>query len=609
MALSKQGDVYVNIHSKTSGSVGSLMKYSAAVAAATAAIAKFFTGVNKLIAENTEAMHSSARLAAALKATGNAVGISADEMARMSGEMESLLAIDGDLITNAQGLMVTFTQIGKEVFPDAIKAAADMSAMFGQDLQQSVISLGTALNDPIQGIGRLRRIGVSFTESQKQSIAAFMAQNDVMSAQKVILNELTREFGGVAEAMAGVDSQNKQFRIVMANLREEGGRLLRDWLDPKLAILTIWGNKILGLSKNIRLWRDDVEDLGVAFSELEFGDTATVKHITEMVAAYRAEIAKGGAALAENRRYLAAWLEEAVLFNALPAEVAVYNEAMRKAIELQEEFLTPETTLQDQIVELGLLRNQLRELGFDTTYVQDVINALDDLEEPIDKGSSKLKEMAQTHKNATIAAFDYGDQIKRNIEIINEMTDALAPNLVLLAAGADVAYGALEKAGGPLKAMWTLAKDDIWQNMTGFIEAWGASFVDIESGAELAKDALKGMAIAGLRAIGEYLTAQAALYGAMVLAGDLTKIPALGAAGGGAIAAYAAAGAVATLGDGGIVTRPTLALIGERGPEAVVPLSGGGGYGGTVININAGSVIHQMQLENMIASIARRVAR
>jgi len=39
---------------------------------------------------------------------------------------------------------------------------------------------------------------------------------------------------------------------------------------------------------------------------------------------------------------------------------------------------------------------------------------------------------------------------------------------------------------------------------------------------------------------------------------------------------------------GGIVTRPTLALLGERGPEAVVPLGGGGGGGPmrTEVNIN-----------------------
>jgi len=46
------------------------------------------------------------------------------------------------------------------------------------------------------------------------------------------------------------------------------------------------------------------------------------------------------------------------------------------------------------------------------------------------------------------------------------------------------------------------------------------------------------------------------------------------------------------LANGGIVTSPTLAMIGERGPEAVIPLSGnnaGGGMGNTInINVNGG---------------------
>jgi hypothetical protein len=43
------------------------------------------------------------------------------------------------------------------------------------------------------------------------------------------------------------------------------------------------------------------------------------------------------------------------------------------------------------------------------------------------------------------------------------------------------------------------------------------------------------------------------------------------------------------LANGGIVNSPTLALIGERGPEAVIPLTGpnaGGGMGGNTVNIN-----------------------
>lgn len=46
--------------------------------------------------------------------------------------------------------------------------------------------------------------------------------------------------------------------------------------------------------------------------------------------------------------------------------------------------------------------------------------------------------------------------------------------------------------------------------------------------------------------------------------------------------------AVPAMADGGMVTGPTLALIGEAGPEAVVPLDRMGGMGNVTINVNGG---------------------
>ena len=40
------------------------------------------------------------------------------------------------------------------------------------------------------------------------------------------------------------------------------------------------------------------------------------------------------------------------------------------------------------------------------------------------------------------------------------------------------------------------------------------------------------------------------------------------------------------LASGGIVTKPTLAVVGEAGPEAVIPLNRAGAVGGSVINVN-----------------------
>lgn len=53
------------------------------------------------------------------------------------------------------------------------------------------------------------------------------------------------------------------------------------------------------------------------------------------------------------------------------------------------------------------------------------------------------------------------------------------------------------------------------------------------------------------------------------------------------------------LAHGGIVTRPTVALIGEAGPEAVVPLDRG--FGGVVVNVTVqGSVVTEAELARTI---------
>jgi hypothetical protein len=64
------------------------------------------------------------------------------------------------------------------------------------------------------------------------------------------------------------------------------------------------------------------------------------------------------------------------------------------------------------------------------------------------------------------------------------------------------------------------------------------------------------------------------------------------------------------LADGGVVTRPTLAMIGESGPEAVVPLSRAGAMGSTVnLTVNAGFGTDGRRVAETIVSELRRWER
>jgi hypothetical protein len=78
-------------------------------------------------------------------------------------------------------------------------------------------------------------------------------------------------------------------------------------------------------------------------------------------------------------------------------------------------------------------------------------------------------------------------------------------------------------------------------------------------------------------------------YNAIPLAPDIPLIPQMNFGRlGGSSSAPSGGVSIPKMADGGIVTSPTLALIGEAGPEAVIPLGKSGGMGGITINISGG---------------------
>jgi hypothetical protein len=120
-------------------------------------------------------------------------------------------------------MLLTFTKIGKDVFPEATMAMLNMTEKFG-NMEQASIQLGKALNDPVQGVGALRRVGVMLSDEQEAQIKNFVAVGDIASAQKVILSELETEFGGLAVAAGQTTAgQIEIARNSFAALKDEIG--------------------------------------------------------------------------------------------------------------------------------------------------------------------------------------------------------------------------------------------------------------------------------------------------------------------------------------------------------------------------------------------------
>lgn len=156
------------------------------------------------ITEAKDAAAVNAQLAAGIQSTGNAANVTVAGMNALASEIQAYSGQTDDSIGKTQSLLLTFTNIRNvgpdRIFDDATRAAADMAARLGGDAASQAMVLGKALQDPIDGVSKLNRVGVQFTDAQKEQIRVLQESGDMAGAQGVILAELQRQFGGSAEA-------------------------------------------------------------------------------------------------------------------------------------------------------------------------------------------------------------------------------------------------------------------------------------------------------------------------------------------------------------------------------------------------------------------------
>lgn len=221
-----------------------LHRFGSSVGKVTALIGGAFAGIAVtrvfagFIDEGREAQKVGRQTTAVIKSTGGAAGLTAKGFEKLAGRLSDYAAIDDEVIQGGENILATFTRIkagGPErVFERASKAALDMAASLGHgevnadNLQSANLRLGKALNDPLRGIQALTRVGVTFSDQQREQIKNFVEAGDVASAQGVILDEVAKEFGGSAAAAAtGWD----RFKVALGNFQEFVGTALLPIID------------------------------------------------------------------------------------------------------------------------------------------------------------------------------------------------------------------------------------------------------------------------------------------------------------------------------------------------------------------------------------------
>jgi len=600
---------------------------------ATAGFGALAAGIGYSVKAAMEAQRVMAQTESVIKSTGGAAGVTADEIAKLALAESRLTSIDDEVIQSGQNMLLTFTNIGGNVFPRATRAMEDMAVAMAKgdtsaiDLNGTAIQLGKALNDPLKGMTALQKVGVTFSAAQRDAIKEMMAMNDVAGAQTIILKELEKEFGGSAEAAGNtLAGKLQKAQNSIENLAESIGTRLLPVLGDAADALSL----LIDGSDRIREAQIEHE------AEVRKTAKSYEEYITEIVRSNRAEaeamdlrrdvergliteaeasdlLAEAAGALTRAQKEVDRASREAA--EAIRGQIAGFNEdgramwqvrdAAKDVVLSQDEIAGAMNNL--KTVMSGIVGNEMTSFNakqdelkakaaelqvvISKSYGQAKIDAVASLAEV----NAKISENAATHEDATRRIlFDLAVQQLA----IGGTTQIEAQALMALG----VQWGLVDQATADatnkiLEATGRLATDE---NIPAFTGAMEAAFKATGASADSATGRINGVgsAIGGLSDKTVTVT---------------TVFEEVHRGGGGG-------GGVTEMQHGGPISGASPVLVGERGPEMFFPRQAGfvmnnndtrqiigllqniaTGIGGAgTINVNAGAGVDANAIMNAI---------
>jgi len=530
------------------GGIGSIAAGVFGGGAALAGLSSLTHQLGSVVTEAREAAKVGRMTDAVIKSTGGAANVTASQVSRLAEAISNKTGIDDEQIQSAENLLLTFTNVrnevgkGNDIFNQASQAAIDMSVALGTDSKSAAIQLGKALNDPVKGITALSRAGVSFTKEQKDQIKVLVASGKTLEAQKMILAELGKEFGGAA---AAASDPMQRLDTTVNNLKERIGTALlpyiekaATWLGEKLpqAIdkLSGWLSELRDGFVGAKNKTDDARTALEKAGAIIYDVTQKIKEFWHWLAEKLNDSLAGGKKLVED-------LADAFDVNTPTIIAALLGIAAALGVVAVAWNLGPGAI----VTGLLLLGAGFLALYNNVSWFRDAVNGQFQL---IGGAFQRL-----------VWVWDTGFAAAK--VLIGAVVDAFR---ALWRSGQD-AFDRLKSFGG------------------GLYDALAGPFDAIK---EAAKSAFNFIADAWNNTVGKIkftIPDWVPLLGGKTF--DVPDIP--------------------KLAKGGIVTRPTIAMIGEAGPEAVIPLS----RAGRPANIGAGTAggTINVHIETKVDALSGRV--
>ncbi|MDD5302035.1 MAG: phage tail length tape measure family protein [Elusimicrobia bacterium] len=235
-----------------------------------------------------EAEHEQALLANTVRATGMAAGFTTDQLRAQQVELQKTTGVGDEAISSMQRALMVFRNINGQVFKDVSQLALDFAAATGGDATDAARKFGMALNDPVNGLDKLKRSGVAVTDALKEQVDVLVRAGDLTGAQDLIIRELTKSYGGAA--VAARDTLGGAIKALKENfgnlfLEQEGaGKQLRifiELVDQSLpTVAAVFSSVFAAVKYQVEGVVSNLFYLGKGLNELVHG------HISDAIGAF-----------------------------------------------------------------------------------------------------------------------------------------------------------------------------------------------------------------------------------------------------------------------------------------------------------------------------------
>ena len=255
---------------KIGKSLDSIVKGFAAMGAAVVILKKVVDVMKQLEASAREQEMAFRKIEGQVTATGMAAKRTAGQIIELANTLQSISNFsDAEILEGVMSQLLKFQKITGDTFDRAAASIVDMAAVTGS-LEGAAQAVGMALESPIEGITRLRRQGIIFSEEQKAQIQNFVETNRLAEAQGVILEKLQGTFGGMAEKMAEPVIQLKN---AWGDLQDELGygimNATNDFATKLIPKINKATDFFAAMNYQVRLTTEDLKNLSIAQLEAE----------------------------------------------------------------------------------------------------------------------------------------------------------------------------------------------------------------------------------------------------------------------------------------------------------------------------------------------------